>query len=53
VARDREKDAQLDGMGWVALHVWEHEDPIRAANTIEQLWRSRRQSPARRAGSAP
>ena len=53
VARDREKDAQLDGMGWVVLHVWEHEDPIRAANTIEQLWRSRRQSPPRRADSTP
>jgi DNA mismatch endonuclease, patch repair protein len=53
VTRDREKDAQLDRMGWVALHIWEHEDPIRAANVIEQLWRSRRQSTPRRAGSAP
>jgi DNA mismatch endonuclease (patch repair protein) len=52
VARDREKDAQLDSMGWVAVHVWEHEDPARAANAIEQLWRSRRQPPPRRAGSA-
>lgn len=53
VARDREKDALLDSMGWVALHVWEHEDPIRAANAIEQLWQSRRHPPPRRAGKTP
>jgi DNA mismatch endonuclease, patch repair protein len=50
VARDREKDAQLDAMGWVAVHVWEHENPVRAADAIEVLWRSRRRPPARRAG---
>jgi DNA mismatch endonuclease, patch repair protein len=53
VARDREKDAQLDMMGWVTMHVWEHEDPIRAADAIEELWRSRRQLPARRAAMTP
>jgi DNA mismatch endonuclease, patch repair protein len=52
VARDREKDAQLDVMGWVVVHVWEHEDPVEAADSIERLWRSRRRSPARRAGQA-
>jgi DNA mismatch endonuclease (patch repair protein) len=50
VARDREKDVQLDAMGWVAVHIWEHENPIGAADTIERLWRSRRQPPPRRAG---
>jgi DNA mismatch endonuclease (patch repair protein) len=49
VARDREKDAQLGTMGWVVVHVWEHEDPIRAADAIEELWRTRRHPPARRA----
>lgn len=53
VARDREKDAQLDKMGWVTVHVWEHEDPIRAADAIEELWRSRRQLSARRAPMTP
>lgn len=42
IARDREKDEQLVMMGWVVVHVWEHEDLISAADTIEQLWRSRR-----------
>jgi len=53
VARDREKDAELDTMGWVVVHVWEHEDPIRAVDVIEELWRSRRRSPARRAAMTP
>jgi DNA mismatch endonuclease, patch repair protein len=53
VARDREKDAQLDRMGWVAVHIWEHEDPIQAADVIEQLWQSRRQTPPRQAGRTP
>jgi DNA mismatch endonuclease (patch repair protein) len=47
VSRDREKDAQLETMGWVTLHVWEHENPLEAADMIEQLWRSRRQSATR------
>ena len=43
VARDREKDAQLYEIGWISVHVWEHEDPIKAASAIENLWRSQRQ----------
>lgn len=53
VARDREKDAQLDLMGWVVVHVWEHDDPAVAADAIERLWRSRRQLAARHAGPRP
>ena len=52
VARDREKDAQLEEMGWIVVHVWEHEDPVEAADAIEQLWRSRRQLTTRRAERA-
>lgn len=52
VARDGEKDAQLAEMGWITLHVWEHESPVDAADTIEQMWRSKRPSTARRAESA-
>jgi DNA mismatch endonuclease (patch repair protein) len=52
VARDREKDAQLDSMGWITLHVWEHEDPFEAADAIERLWRSRRQIATRRSERA-
>lgn len=49
VSRDHEKDEQLQTLGWIVIHVWEHEDPIMAANQIEQLWRSRRPSATRRA----
>jgi DNA mismatch endonuclease (patch repair protein) len=49
VARDREKDAQLDLLGWIVVHVWEHQNPVEAADAIEQLWRSRRQLATRRA----
>jgi DNA mismatch endonuclease, patch repair protein len=47
VARDRDKDQQLETLGWVVVHVWEHEDPIEAAEVIERLWRSRRPTAAR------
>ena len=42
VERDREKDTQLEKMGWTVVHVWEHEPPSAAADTIEQLWSSAR-----------
>lgn len=48
VQRDREKDAQLELMGWTVMHVWEHEGPSKAADTIEQMWRSIRQPTTRR-----
>jgi DNA mismatch endonuclease (patch repair protein) len=48
VERDREKDARLGEMGWVAVHVWEHEDPVKAANSIQHLWLSRRSLKTRR-----
>ncbi len=48
VARDREKDARLEEIGWVAVHVWEHEDPVNAANSIQRLWLSRRAVRTRR-----
>lgn len=34
VARDRETDAHLAGLGWIVLRFWEHEDPITAADAI-------------------
>jgi DNA mismatch endonuclease (patch repair protein) len=52
VARDREKDSQLNSMGWLAVHVWEHQDPAEAADIIENSWRSRRQATTRRAEKA-
>lgn len=41
VARDRRKDHELINMGWLPIHVWEHEDPARAALQIRQRWMER------------
>ncbi|HUY48539.1 MAG TPA: very short patch repair endonuclease [Streptosporangiaceae bacterium] len=53
VERDREKDTLLEQMGWTVVHVWEHEPPSAAADGIEQLWRSARETRARRPRGAP
>ncbi len=52
VARDGEKDAALQALGWVPLHVWEHEGPGDACDRIERLWRSRTAAPPDRARRA-
>ncbi|MEV0731880.1 very short patch repair endonuclease [Polymorphospora sp. NPDC050346] len=44
--RDRDKDALLTELGWRAVHVWEHEDPVEAADLIERMWRQLRGRPA-------
>lgn len=41
VERDRRKDRQLTDLGWHPLHVWEHEDPVVAAEKIHAIWRVR------------
>lgn len=41
VDRDSEKDLQLSALGWLAVHVWEHEDVLQAAESIVALWRDR------------
>jgi DNA mismatch endonuclease (patch repair protein) len=41
VTRDRAKDAALDELGWVVLHVWEHEAMAAAADRVEAAWRRR------------
>jgi DNA mismatch endonuclease (patch repair protein) len=41
VARDRRKDESLRDLGWLPFHVWEHDDPAVAADTIHRLWQSR------------
>jgi DNA mismatch endonuclease (patch repair protein) len=35
VERDRRNEAQLTARGWTVLRIWEHEDPIVAADAIE------------------
>jgi DNA mismatch endonuclease, patch repair protein len=41
VDRDRRKDSQLRELGWLPIHVWEHDNPADAAGVIHSLWRSR------------
>ncbi len=42
VTRDRRIDEELRAGGWRVVRVWEHEDPIEAADRIESLIRSSR-----------
>ncbi|WP_028476086.1 very short patch repair endonuclease [Nocardia sp. CNY236] len=35
VARDRATDAALLAAGWLVVRVWEHEDPISAADRVQ------------------
>lgn len=41
VARDRRKDDQLRAMGWLPIHVWEHDDPVSSAAEIKRIWSDR------------
>ncbi|WP_336298040.1 DNA mismatch endonuclease Vsr [Micromonospora sp. LH3U1] len=41
VVRDRAKDAALAELGWIAVHVWEHETVTEAADRVETIWRER------------
>lgn len=40
-ARDADTEQRLRDAGWEPVVVWEHDDPIEAADRIEQLVRSR------------
>ncbi|MET8795340.1 very short patch repair endonuclease [Nocardia sp. NPDC004568] len=35
VARDRATDAALREAGWQVVRIWEHEDPLRAADRVQ------------------
>ena len=39
--RDRRKDRALLELGWLPVHVWEHEDAAGAASSIRDLWAKR------------
>ena len=39
--RDRRKDRALLELGWLPVHVWEHEDAAGAAGRIRDLWEER------------
>lgn len=36
VRRDRDTDRRLREAGWTPVRIWEHEDPIEAADLVEQ-----------------
>jgi DNA mismatch endonuclease, patch repair protein len=40
--RDRQKDQQLDAIGWLPIHVWEHEDMMVSAGRIARVVKMRR-----------
>lgn len=35
VARDRDTDDRLAAAGWTVVRIWEHEDPVTAADAVE------------------
>ncbi|AXX28973.1 Very-short-patch mismatch repair endonuclease (G-T specific) [Actinosynnema pretiosum subsp. pretiosum] len=37
VLRDRDTDARLTAAGWLVVRVWEHEDPVEAAERLRGL----------------
>lgn len=53
VERDRETDELLMAAGWLSLRVWEHEDPVAAADRVERAVRERRAPERRPASVAP
>lgn len=40
--RDRDTDTELVAAGWVVIRLWEHENPIEAADRVESAVRARR-----------
>jgi DNA mismatch endonuclease (patch repair protein) len=42
--RDRRVDATLSAVGWLVIRVWEHDDPVEAADRIERAVRTRQRS---------
>ena len=40
-ARDRRKDLELEKLGWVPLHLWEHTPLEEMADAVVEAWRSR------------
>jgi DNA mismatch endonuclease (patch repair protein) len=37
VARDRDTDDRLAAAGWTVVRVWEHEDPVAAADRVQAV----------------
>jgi DNA mismatch endonuclease (patch repair protein) len=39
VQRDARQGGQLRDLGWTVLRIWEHEDPVAAADLVERSYR--------------
>ncbi|MEV0947227.1 DNA mismatch endonuclease Vsr [Rhodococcus sp. NPDC049939] len=37
VTRDRDTDARLEEAGWTVIRIWEHENPVTAANRVQEV----------------
>jgi len=46
VERDRDTDVQLTAAGWLAVRIWEHEDPKNAAELVATKVRERLRLPS-------
>jgi DNA mismatch endonuclease (patch repair protein) len=44
-SRDRDTDRRLADAGWTSIRVWEHEDPMDAANRIQAVIASKNKQP--------
>lgn len=40
VARDRDTDQRLAEAGWISVRIWEHDDPVAAADSVESALRT-------------
>jgi len=40
IKRDRDTDRRLKDEGWLVVRIWEHEDPKKAADRVEEAIRS-------------
>ena len=40
-ARDEDTTQLLENAGWIVLRLWEHLDPVLAADLVEDAWRKR------------
>jgi DNA mismatch endonuclease (patch repair protein) len=49
-ARDRDTNERLRAAGWIVIRIWEHEDPVKAADRIERV--VRREAPQARKTSS-
>lgn len=45
--RDRDTDERLAAAGWTSIRIWEHEDPVEAAQRVRDVVEQRRRRPHR------